>query len=105
MRFVDPDLSPDGRWLAYAFGTIGSNLDIYVSPFPPTGNRFRITQNQGFAPVWSRPDGDELFYHSDAGGSEVLLRSVTVATNRAFTFTEEQTVPVEGYVTGLRSPR
>jgi Tol biopolymer transport system component len=64
-----PNLSPDGRWLAFVFWT-GRRPDINVQPFPGPGLRRQIVEG-GVEPVWSR-DGSELFYRtrlaSAAGG-------------------------------------
>jgi len=54
-------LSPDGRWLAYVqAGSKGVN-EVYVEPFPPTGEKHQITAGRGSSPLWS-PDGKQLFY-------------------------------------------
>jgi Tol biopolymer transport system component len=52
-------LSPDARWLAYvATGTAGRS-EIYVEPFPPTGEKHQISRDGGTNPLWS-PNGKEL---------------------------------------------
>jgi eukaryotic-like serine/threonine-protein kinase len=62
---VEPQLSPDehGRWLAYASTETGRN-EIYVQPFPSTGQRWPISNSGGRQPLW-RADGKELFFVSD----------------------------------------
>jgi eukaryotic-like serine/threonine-protein kinase len=60
---VEPRLSPDGRWLAYASSETGQ-LEIYVQPFPPTGARWQISSAGGHQPFW-RGDGKELFFVAD----------------------------------------
>ena len=52
--------SPDGRHIAYASDESG-RFEIYVQPFPPSGSKWRVSNNGGFEPRWSR-DGKELFY-------------------------------------------
>jgi len=37
--------------------------DVYVQPFPATGERWPVSAEGGMLPVWS-PKGDELFYRS-----------------------------------------
>ncbi|MEZ5332699.1 MAG: protein kinase [Thermoanaerobaculia bacterium] len=59
------DLSPDGRWLAYA-STESGRPEIFVRPFPTGGGRWQISVNSGFEPRWS-PAGDELFYRDGVG--------------------------------------
>jgi Tol biopolymer transport system component len=48
-----PDLSPDGRWLAYASNQSG-RVEVYVQPYPGPGARQQISVDGGTAPVWSR---------------------------------------------------
>ena len=60
---VEPQLSPDGRWLAYASTETGRN-EVYVQPFPPTGARWQVSSAGGRQPLW-RADGKELFFVSD----------------------------------------
>jgi Tol biopolymer transport system component len=90
------ELSPNGEWLAYGAGGSGPEIDIYVEPFPPTGSRRRISQDGGYSPLWS-PEGSELFYRPAAGGGGITLRSVDIVTEPAFAFSNEQTLPVEGF--------
>ena len=60
-----PALSPDGRWLAYC-GLDTGRGEIYVEPFPPTGEKMQITNSGGLRPVWS-PDRRELYYLDHQG--------------------------------------
>ena len=61
---VEPQVSPDGKWLAYASGGTGE-LEIYLAPFPPEGKRgMRISRAGGRQPMW-RSDSRELFFVSD----------------------------------------
>jgi len=55
-------LSPDGRWLAYA-STESGRSEIYVTEFPTPGNRRPISTNGGDHPRW-RGDGKEIFFRS-----------------------------------------
>jgi len=52
--------SPDGKWIAYADFENGRR-EVFVVPFPPTGERWRISPSGGLQPQW-RGDGHELFY-------------------------------------------
>jgi serine/threonine-protein kinase len=94
--YLGPELSPNGEWLAYGAGPIGNAADIYVEPFPPTGARHRISQDGGLYPLWS-PEGSELFYRPGRGTGGITLRSVDIVTEPAFAFSNEQTLPVEGF--------
>ena len=56
----EPQLSPDGRWLAYVSRESGRN-EVYVEPFRREGDRVRVSVEGGGQPKW-RGDGKELFY-------------------------------------------
>jgi serine/threonine-protein kinase len=57
----NPDISPDGRWLAYQSDESG-RVEIYVRPFPDVvAGRWQVSTDGGTRPLWSR-DGRELFY-------------------------------------------
>ncbi len=63
---LQPSLSPDGRWLAYASRETGER-EIFVRPFPDVDQgKWQISQGGGTDPLWSG-DGRELFYRSDDG--------------------------------------
>ena len=55
-----PDVSPDGKWMAYVSEMSGRD-EVYVTSFPRTGARVQISGEGGTSPVWSA-DGDEIFY-------------------------------------------
>lgn len=57
--------SPDGRWIAY-HATTENTPQVYVVPFPPTGERFQLSPRGGVQPRW-RGDGRELFYLDPQG--------------------------------------
>jgi hypothetical protein len=56
----DPELSPDGKWLAYTSNETGLD-EVYVSPFPAPSARYRVSATGGQFPRWSR-DGRTLYY-------------------------------------------
>ena len=58
----DATFSPDSRWIAYQSGESGK-AEIYVRDFPAGRNRFQVSTDGGFEPVWAR-NGKELFYRS-----------------------------------------
>ena len=63
-REYDPEVSPDGRWIAYTSDE-SDQKEIYVRPFPNLDERkWTISRGGGETPVWS-PDGRELFYRND----------------------------------------
>jgi Tol biopolymer transport system component len=96
MAYVGAELSPNGEWLAFGAGPTVPGSDIYVEPFPPTGSRRRISQNGGHRPLWS-PDGSELFYRPGSDTGERSLKSVDIVSEPAFAFSNEQTLPIEGF--------
>jgi Tol biopolymer transport system component len=52
--------SPSGRWIAYHSNETGVD-QVYVVPFPLTGEKWQVSETGGVQPRWSR-DGAELFY-------------------------------------------
>jgi Tol biopolymer transport system component len=69
---VAPRLSPNGRWLAYfsdedATRNSTGRDEVYVRPFPNTGDaKWQVSAGGGFEPRWSR-DGRELYYKNFRG--------------------------------------
>jgi Tol biopolymer transport system component len=61
----EPQVSPDGRWLAYVSQESGA-WEVYVQPFRRRGERVRISGDGGGQPKW-RSDGQELFYAASDG--------------------------------------
>jgi eukaryotic-like serine/threonine-protein kinase len=62
---VEPQVSPDGKWLAYTSSETGT-YEVYVSPFPPADQKgLRISRSGGRQAMW-RGDSRELFFVNDA---------------------------------------
>ena len=59
---IQPRLSPDEKWIAYASDVTG-RTEVYVQRFPGLGATVRISPNGGQEPLWS-PSGNRLFYRS-----------------------------------------
>ncbi len=80
-----PQISPDGRWLAYSSDELGQR-EVLVRPFPNVadGGPWRVSQAGGAEPLWS-PDGSEIYYRQ---GSAVLAASVE--TTPAFVTTRRR---------------
>jgi len=57
--------SPDGKWVAY-HAALKATPDIFVTPFPGTGERLQMSTAGGVQPRWS-PDGRELFFLDVSG--------------------------------------
>jgi serine/threonine-protein kinase len=55
-----PEISPDGRWIAYVSNESG-RTEVYVRELVGLGQKRQVSANGGDGPRWSR-DGHELFY-------------------------------------------
>ncbi len=86
--------SPDGRWVAYNGDETG-RMEVFVVPFPPTGERWQVSTAGGGQPLW-RGDGRELFYLEPDG----QLVSVDVSVTRSFTVGSPRPL----FRTSLRDP-
>jgi hypothetical protein len=53
-------MSHDGRWVAYN-STEGGPAEVYVVPFPATGDRWQVSAGGGAQPMWG-PKDRELYY-------------------------------------------
>jgi serine/threonine-protein kinase len=71
--------SPDGNWIAYSANRDGRGWEVYVVPYPPTGERTQVSAGGGMQPVW-RADGRELYYLTPQG----TLMAVPIATEGGF---------------------
>ena len=97
---VGATFSPDGKWLAYTVGDgAAREYEIWAQPFPPTGERRRISQVLGVMPLWTQ-DGQELFYRpvTRAEGIRQTLRGISVSTTPSLTFSEEQSVSIGDFL-------
>jgi len=55
-----PEISPDGRWIAYSANESG-RYEVYVQPFPGPGGKFQVSLEGGRRPRWTR-NGKHLYY-------------------------------------------
>ncbi len=95
-------LSPDGRWLAYSADESGTT-EVYVQPFPPTGEKHQVTTGGANNPLWS-PDGKRLFFLKPDGpaiqvGTTRQIMEVDVRTDQRFGLGKIRPLPIEGIVT------
>ena len=78
-----PEVSPDGRWLAYESNESGRN-EVYVRPFPNVGGgQWLVSREGGRTPTWG-PGGRKLFFRAArlAGTRDMMV--VEVETDPTF---------------------
>jgi hypothetical protein len=89
--------APDTKWIAYQSTESGVN-QIYVQPFPPTGEKYQVSRTGGTQPKW-RADGKELFFL----GIDSSMMSAEVRTTTAFEVLSAKTLfPIANLALPLR---
>jgi Tol biopolymer transport system component len=83
-------VSPDGRWLAYAGGQ-RAIMQVFVQPMPPTGAMWLVSKDGGTMPRW-RADGKELYYRAADG----RLMAVPINTGSGSSFQNGTPQPLFG---------
>ena len=78
---VHGQISPDGRWLAYASNETGA-YEVFVRSFPDQDVKRQISTGGGVYPRW-RSDGRELFYLTS--GNQLIAVPIT-STSQPRTF-------------------
>ncbi len=69
-----PQISPDGKWMAYMSNESGQN-EIYVRSYPDVNKgRMQVSTSGGTEPRWS-PDGRELFYRNGNAVMAALVKT------------------------------
>jgi eukaryotic-like serine/threonine-protein kinase len=71
-------ISPDGKWVAYASDESG-DWEIYATSFPSGEGKWQISRGGGTEPRW-RGDGKEIYYI----GGKATLTAVPVNTEGGF---------------------
>ncbi len=71
-------ISPDGKWVAYASDESGT-WEIYVTSFPGAAGKWQVSRGGGTEPRW-RGDGKEVFYVAPSG----MLMAVPVSGENGF---------------------
>ena len=97
---IEPTVSPDGRWLAYASNESGQP-EVYVRPFPDAGSaRWQVSVAGGRDPMWSH-SCKELFYWS----ANNKMMTVGIRPGAAFGFEQPRALFATGaYVPGGAMP-
>ena len=75
---LELQFSPDGRFFSYSSDESG-RAEIYVQPWPPNGDRWRISTDGATDARW-RPDGKEVFFLAP----DRRLMAVPIDTSRGF---------------------
>jgi eukaryotic-like serine/threonine-protein kinase len=77
-RELNPAVSPDGRWIAYASDETG-RYEIYVRPFPDvSAGRWQVSIGGGRSPAWAH-SGREIFFQSP--NDEMMVADVEAGTS------------------------
>jgi Tol biopolymer transport system component len=84
------NLSPDGKWMAYASNETG-RYEVWIESFPRTGSRHRMTRDGGSHPLWT-PDGKAIYFDRD----HQMFR-LTVNTNDLAAITAPTPLPIKGF--------
>jgi len=75
-----PQISPDGRWLAYAGADQLGRRQIYVRAFPGPGDVHQVSIDGGNEPQWN-PSGRELFFRE---GDKMMVVEVGTDSDSRF---------------------
>jgi Tol biopolymer transport system component len=96
--------SPDGKWIAYASDEENGRYEVFVRPYPTTGQQWKVSANGGEAPRWRR-DGKELFFliPPDRGGGIMSAKIDAGASFRSETPTRLFAQPIRVLGGFLRS--
>jgi len=88
-NYMNAEISPDGRWIAYDSNESGS-AEVYVRPFPAIeSGRWQISSGGGNRPAWSR-SGRELFFLSPQPHPPVRVMATPIQSGASFTFGKPQ---------------
>ncbi len=84
-------ISPDGKWVAYASNESG-DWEIYVTTFPNAEGKWQVSRGGGTEPRW-RGDGKEIYYIDPKG----ILTAVPASTGGTFSAgTPSPLFPIRG---------
>ncbi|MEP7029185.1 MAG: hypothetical protein ABI960_11360, partial [Candidatus Eisenbacteria bacterium] len=77
---AQPEISPDGRFIAYTSTESGAP-EVYVQTFPKATGRWQVSTAHGVAPLWAA-GGTDLLYRRGSG--DVISVPVTVSSSGSF---------------------
>ena len=73
----NPQVSPDGKWIAYSSNETGRS-EIYVRPFPEGPGKIMVSVNGGVFPRWRR-DGKQLYFLNLVSLGAMMASDIRVA--------------------------
>jgi len=73
----NPQVSPDGKWIAYSSNDTGRS-EIYVKPFPEGPGKIQVSVDGGGYPRWRR-DGKELYFMSLVSLGSLMASDIRIA--------------------------
>ena len=74
-RVGDPQLSPDGKWIAYSSNSTGRS-EIYIQPYPQ-GTKIQVSLNGGVFPRWGN-GGKEIYFMSLLSAGNLMMSNIRV---------------------------
>ena len=82
-----PDISPDGRWLAYTSDASG-RYEVFVRALSGEGDTMHVSSGEGWAPLWSRDGANVYYWHPVEGkpGVGALFRVPVTKTTGPISF-------------------
>ena len=87
------DISPDGRWIAYASTETGV-YEVWLAPLARPDLRRQVTRRGGGHPLWS-PDGKTIYFDRDS-----RMHRVDVHTEGDVSIGQPVELPIEGFQQG-----
>jgi Tol biopolymer transport system component len=90
-----PDVSPDGRWLAFVSDQSGEPR-VYVRAMTGSEEQIQVSQAGGSEPVWG-PDGREIFYRTTNEGTNELIAARVQTTPQFKVLSRQALFPVDDY--------
>jgi hypothetical protein len=79
---LDPDISPDGRWLVYNPLTSGALREVVVQAFPGPGARLQVSAGGGNSAFWSK-DSNAVYFVNPA--RELLAVDISLSAGLSAT--------------------
>jgi dipeptidyl aminopeptidase/acylaminoacyl peptidase len=73
----NPQVSPDGRWIAYSSNETGRS-EVYIRSFPEGAGRIQVSVNGGVFPRWRR-DGRQLYFLNLVSLGALLASEIRVS--------------------------